>query len=187
MGLKEDYIKEIKTWDWKALVAECEANVCENDDGDPVGMSYLGSVMSLVPSGKYYTPFASSNVDACEKCSGEGSIPNPNSDPARHEILTSRVQDLIGPLLKEHGAHPNWPAEEKEKVEKARAGQEECKPTLDCETCGCLGSEEAFKDQEWYEALGEVAESHDCYYTEGDGCATDLYIGMSIETEETTA
>ena len=48
-------------------------------------------------------------------------------------------------------------------------------------------AEEALKDQEWFEALGEVADSHGCYYTEGDGCPTDIFIGMSIEEEEVTA
>ena len=33
---------------------------------------YMGSCLSLAPSGKYYMPWACSNLDPCEFCDGEG-------------------------------------------------------------------------------------------------------------------
>lgn len=43
-------------------------------DGSQVRRLYLGSVFSLMPSGKYYTPWACSNLDPCETCKGEGRV-----------------------------------------------------------------------------------------------------------------
>ena len=44
----------------------------EDDDGEVVEACYLGSVFSLTPSGKYYMPWACSNVEPCKRCKGEG-------------------------------------------------------------------------------------------------------------------
>ena len=183
MDLKEKYTEEIRKWEWDKIKAECRENVHENEDGEKEGSCYIGSVMSLHPSGKYYNPIANSNLEPCEKCSGKGDIENPKSDPQRHKLLEDRIQELLKPLLAKYGAHNFWPEEEKKKVEKARAGKEECQPWLTCETCGGLGSEEAFKDQEWQEALEEVCGENDCWSHCGEGDPTDMFIGMSIEEE----
>ena len=37
---------------------------------------FLGTVFSLSPSGKYYLPFACSNVDLCPRCHGTGHTTN---------------------------------------------------------------------------------------------------------------
>lgn len=55
------YRKEIRAWDWAGILEEANANVHEEDD-IRIGRSYLGTVMNLIPSGKYYTPWACSNV-----------------------------------------------------------------------------------------------------------------------------
>ena len=47
---------------WAAVVRECKALAQEDDEGNPTGYCYLGTVMALTPSGKYYTPFAASGV-----------------------------------------------------------------------------------------------------------------------------
>jgi hypothetical protein len=57
----------VKDIDWEALKAEIEASdTIEDECGNEVKSVYLGSVFSLSPSGKYYTPFASSNVSEKE-------------------------------------------------------------------------------------------------------------------------
>lgn len=57
----------VKDIDWEALKAEIEASdTIEDECGNEVKSVYLGSVFSLSPSGKYYTPFASSNVTVKE-------------------------------------------------------------------------------------------------------------------------
>lgn len=62
--IEAEYRKEISGWDWSAILAECASNPRESDDwGDSeelVGSCYLGQLVN--PSGKYYLPFACSNV-----------------------------------------------------------------------------------------------------------------------------
>lgn len=184
MGLKEDYAKEIAGWDWKKIVAECKSNVQENEEGEKEGMCYIGSVMNLTPSGKLYTPFANSNLDLCEKCQGSGSVTNLKADLNRHSLLDKRDNELTRKLLDSHGSYTEWPEDEMAKIKKLRDGKEECKPTLTCETCGGIGSEEAFKDQEWQEALEEVAGNHDCWVTSGEGSMSDMFVGMGVDEDE---
>jgi hypothetical protein len=44
----------------------------EDVEGNKVESIFLGTVFALTPSGKYYTPWANGNVDACPRCKGEG-------------------------------------------------------------------------------------------------------------------
>lgn len=44
----------------------------KNENGDSVKSVFLGTVFGIMPSGKYYMPFACSNVDSCPRCKGEG-------------------------------------------------------------------------------------------------------------------
>ena len=43
-----------------------------DSEGNPVKRTFLGSVFSLFPSGKYYMPWANSNVNPCPRCKGKG-------------------------------------------------------------------------------------------------------------------
>lgn len=44
----------------------------EDMEGNIVESVFLGSVFSIYPSGKYYTPWANSNVEVCNRCKGKG-------------------------------------------------------------------------------------------------------------------
>ena len=41
-------------------------------DDEPYVAMYFANLLHLCPSGKYYTPWASSNVDECPRCHWEG-------------------------------------------------------------------------------------------------------------------
>jgi len=59
----------------RIVKADLEDMEWEEDYNDPDRQRraiFLGTVMSLTPSGKFYTPFANSNVEYCGKCPGEG-------------------------------------------------------------------------------------------------------------------
>lgn len=64
------YSKVLREFDWPGLVKQARGLPCSEQgcalqvvSGEPpMHMLYLGSVLSLSPSGKYYTPFANSNV-----------------------------------------------------------------------------------------------------------------------------
>lgn len=60
---QSEYDKEIREWSWDTIKSEAIANASENEEGELKGSCFLGTVMSLFPSGKYYTPYARSNVD----------------------------------------------------------------------------------------------------------------------------
>lgn len=48
------------------------AEVYDDLDGNKVKSEFLGTVFYIMPSGKYYQPFACSNVDVCGRCKGDG-------------------------------------------------------------------------------------------------------------------
>lgn len=58
------YSQILHDWNWDAVKEEAENNPSESmwDKGEYFGYCYLGSVFCIMPSGKYYTPFACSNV-----------------------------------------------------------------------------------------------------------------------------
>jgi len=63
-ALYAEYLDEIRSWNWSAIVDAATANREPNDDGDGyVGREYLGSVLSLYPSGKIYMPWTSNQTD----------------------------------------------------------------------------------------------------------------------------
>lgn len=61
IDLRAEYAAQIEAMDWPAIVAECRGNLAIRD-GCLVGLCYLGSVFSLMPSGKYYTPWCSNQT-----------------------------------------------------------------------------------------------------------------------------
>lgn len=59
------YSQILHTWNWDAVREEAENNPQEDSpchDFDLLGYCYLGSVFSVMPSGKYYTAWACSNA-----------------------------------------------------------------------------------------------------------------------------
>ncbi len=61
------YSQVLQSFDWAAVKAEAEADGMYDAEADSIiGRCYLGTVFSVMPSGKYYTPFACSNVTGAE-------------------------------------------------------------------------------------------------------------------------
>ena len=46
--------------------------LAEYTDEDGAVLCYVGTVFNMTPSGKYYLPWACSNVDPCTRCKGQG-------------------------------------------------------------------------------------------------------------------
>ena len=62
-SLYQKYREEIEQWDWPLIKANALENVEEGfGSEEPEGLDFLGTVFALFPSGKYYMPFACSNV-----------------------------------------------------------------------------------------------------------------------------
>ena len=58
--------------EYAAFVAANAATLDDYKDEDGYVMVFVGTVFFLTPSGKYYLPWASSNVEPCSRCKGEG-------------------------------------------------------------------------------------------------------------------
>lgn len=79
--------EESTIFDLKVLEDKLKNEVPEHDEENELWFVqlYLGSVMGLLPSGKYYMPFACSNVEVCETCAAAGHVPCTEENPCKHQ------------------------------------------------------------------------------------------------------
>lgn len=72
--------------DLHILTKKLEHAEAEYDEENDVWIKtiYFGTVMSLTPSGKYYTPFACSNVEICESCKEAKTVPCTEDNPCTY-------------------------------------------------------------------------------------------------------
>lgn len=64
-SLLHRYTEEIRSWNWDIIKKECEGNLFWDEYMDPdslIGTCILGTVFTLLPSGKYYTSFTTSHT-----------------------------------------------------------------------------------------------------------------------------
>lgn len=69
--------------DWTAVRKDLDSQEWQDTyDGDrQERLSFLGTVFHLYPSGKYYMPFACSNVEVCETCAQASDAPCDEDSP----------------------------------------------------------------------------------------------------------
>ena len=95
--------------------------------------------MELNFSGKYYLPFACSNVEHCEYCNGRGYV----------------------------GWYAGY------NIEALPQFRHTYTMTYNCPVCGWVGSEEAAKDEVYFEVLEQIASEHNMWvYYDG----TDVFL-----------
>lgn len=59
---------ETQDFDWPQIQLDCEDNAeFDPDSGQNIGICFLGTVFAIMPSGKYWTVWASGNVDRLEQ------------------------------------------------------------------------------------------------------------------------
>ena len=61
--LEATYQRELRALDWDYFLTEAKREVSRTWEGAYEGHYFLGTVFSLVPSGKFWTVWANSNVD----------------------------------------------------------------------------------------------------------------------------
>ncbi len=94
--------------DWEKLKQEIQQQEAQDDDcGNRIKQIFLGSVLSITPSGKYYMPFACSNVteaeaekdedwwDEMEKKAGEYGLYLTTSEGDPTDILIGEVIEEV--------------------------------------------------------------------------------------------
>jgi len=124
------------------------------------GYCFLGSVFSLTPSGKFYMPFACSNVMGCRRCKGTGSVNNRKGSEVVYNALDAACTVLLHKLWETEGMAVAWSDEAKARMAKAREERDQYRASLTCTWCRGSGSHEAAMDEDWQEALTRVAGEH---------------------------
>lgn len=175
--------------DWDSICKELEQQEWENSiDGAQERLVFVGTVMSLYPSGKYYMPWACSNLDACPNCNGTG-----KTKTKKHRLLKkwkaarkrcfdlANKFDLKGKLdeLQKHG----WYRYHR----RASAMLHRLEEDMVCSKCNGLGSHEAYADEKFSEALQKEAEERGLFVTAGEGDPCDIFVGESrdpVDVEE---
>jgi len=176
------------------ILAEIEnlkahGEVSDKDDGDgQMRSNYMGTVFSLTPSGKYYMPWACSNVSPCPRCKGKGTLTRHTGNSAVHAVLKEYEAFLVKHMFgtyEHYWSAPDW---FRKHLDLVRSFEKDQEPTMDCPNCGGVGSREAYLDELWQETIEAEASANDCYVFSGEGDPCDLFIGQDVEeTEEVEA
>lgn len=161
---------------WAAVRRDLNHTAWETaEDRREERFSFLGTCFALTPSGKYYQPFACSNVDACETCGGKGTIGKIH----RKRRIASKWQHALDTFRATH--IPGQRCSDQRYV-----GFAFRKINIDrrCPACGSCGSREAHLDELWHEQLETEASEHGLWITSGEGDPCDILAGESRDIAE---
>ena len=163
---------------------DLEVALKELDDAEPdeegEASVFVGTVFSLTPSGKYYMPWASSNVQGCDGCNGTGTVRF--SVSPRVAKKWKNQQQIRRLWIKRYGVPSAWP--ERIRRRSDRLNQLLARASNVCLNCGGLGSAEAYRDERWQEFVEEELQRFGCYLRAGEGNGTDLYLCTYKEIKE---
>lgn len=186
--LTRNYKAEIEAWDWEGLKKEAIDNACIVDD-QKEGTSFLGTVFSIFPSGKYYTPYANSNVESCPKCKGKGEIKNRQYNIDKHSWFDTIEKHIRSETMLKWGEFydKQWPKEIAFVIASLDNAINHYKQMKECPVCHGIGSLEAYQDECFQKALEEVASENDMYIFNGEGDPCDVFGGIVVEEEKEEA
>lgn len=164
-------------FDLEDIRAELDSEDWEDDiyNSNQRRSIYIGTVFSLMPSGKYYTPWANSNVAGCPCCHGEGSIPGHKSSRICKKNH-SRYEKMMRLAVKRGRTYAIRHA----KVRLAAKNRWQ----RTCPVCEGLGSKEAYDDECWREQAEEELSSIGCCLESGEGDPCDLYVTEYRDSSE---
>jgi hypothetical protein len=189
--LEQKYRKEIGNWNWDKIVADAKDNPREDFDGNRAGYFFLGTVFGLTPSGKFYTPFACSNVALCPFCKGDGTLKV--SRPRANEAVYFRGKP-VGVCLSIGGVHfkmqpyfdeAKGGIQEPINVDMTHDEPGDYRFSKTCTACGGVGSVEAYRDEVFREVLEEIAEKHHGWIENGEGDPCDMFFCISLDEDST--
>ena len=148
------------------------------DSDSPYRTVYLGTVFSMLPSGKYYQPWANSNVDPCPRCAGRGTVANPKAHQHDHDRARRLQMRLVqqGAWRDHRGARARLHA----MAERAKRTY----PTVTCPFCDGCGSREAALDARWTEQAESELSTIGAWLESGEGDPCDMFIGQLAPDEE---
>jgi hypothetical protein len=170
MNRTDKYTRQINAdFHWDKVKAEAHRE----------GYCLLGTTFGLTPSGKFYTPFAASNVAGCRQCKGTGTVRRSAGNADRLAAAQARLAAVdIRAIVAEHGGYASWPSEIRDEVAALRDEVAAARVTQTCTWCGGSGSHEAARDADWFTALERVAEAHGLFVGGPDGAdGCDVFVG----------
>ena len=193
------YSQVLREFDWDALQADCVDNAVDSvkylvGEGDEVrsdgsvpeglldgsdtvyGQAFLGTVFGLYPSGKYYQPWACSNVDPCPSCKGSGKSKRVKDCATCGGSGSRVVQDF-------------WAKSWRDELGIQVGDIVECnvckgsgEVALECSRCHGIGSEEAWQDQRYQECLERAADKYGGWVQSGEGDLCDVFFCLGWDT-----
>ena len=161
----EELLSIIPHFDWERVKKELQESEWETEDDMERRSIYIGSVFDLAPSGKYYTAWANSNLEACPLCDGSG----------KYGFSRCNICDGFG----KRGISVE---DDVEKYEKVQVGDVclRCEGKgyhlLTCPYCDGLGSHEAYLDEVFWSLFESEAEKHGLSIECGEGDPTDVFV-----------
>jgi RecJ-like exonuclease len=152
----QKYQTEIKQmFNWEKILKEVKINDKENG----IGEVYLDTVFSLMPSCKIYPPGEFDDYKPCSNCNGTG-----KSKKVYFCAKCKSMRKKTGEIE----PNGNWCSR--------CAGTEHA--FEDCDLCNGLGSQDAYKDQEFWHALIHVANSFGLWVARGEDDHYVVYTGL---------
>ena len=87
--------QETKIFDLKVVEKKLKEEIPQHDEENDLWFAsyYLGSILNILPSGKYYVPFACSNVEVCETCAAAGHVPCTKENPCKHQDTSEDTEE----------------------------------------------------------------------------------------------
>lgn len=165
------------------LVSTIKAKGCEseNDDGDQkIHSLFIGSVFSVMPSGKFYTCFANSNVSGdCPHCHGKRVQYARPRDLAKWRGI--QLSDARKVLRAGGYGTPTGLAVGRRINARRRANDDRLDRATTCHTCGGSGSLSAHLDECFRERLEYLLDKHGAWLEGGEGDPCDLFICVAGE------
>lgn len=155
----------------------------EFEQGRDVRRVYLGSWISLSPSGKIYAPFANSNVNGCGGCNGTGKHRAPGSRRVVNKI-TSHGRQVRRLAVKRFGYHfeGKWPKIIRVRLDRIHRTSNRLAETH-CYSCGGTGSREAHLDDLWRNNVIEAFDAKGmCFDEDGEDLFASEYRDIPVET-----
>ena len=167
----------------KKELDNAEINEDPENEGQFLQTIYLGSILSLTPSGKIYTPWANSNVDLCTRCKGKGNIKNKHKSIKKVDAIDRKIRRVANDWVKPYATLTKRQQQLIDKLREIREHYDEWKT---CPECYGLGSLEARLDEDWWKQLESELEPIDAWYhgSEGDGCDIMISRVAADKTEE---
>ena len=154
---------------------------------------YLGTVFSMMPSGKFYTPWACSNVEPCERCSGRGSIDSPTRGTLPESaaaVLATQAKQMDWQIrslaMRFYGPACNgaWPPQLTVLLSRTAEVVQRLSAKVQCPHCEGVGSREAYLDEVWREQAEEELGKIGAFLQSGEGDPCDLFAVTVVESDE---